>query len=66
MRTIKTNHENFVRDINTGAVLNTNKEAYDAYKKQRTKLLNKDREIDNLKSEMNELRQLVTQLLNKA
>jgi len=62
---VKTNHENFVRDVNNGAVLNTNKEAYDSYKKQRDKILNNNKEILDLKNEMAELKCLLTELLKE-
>lgn len=63
--------EGLVRDISTGAILNTDQTAYENYlanreriKKQR--LLNEQqaKQISDLKCELNDLKRLVSELIN--
>lgn len=54
-------NENLVRDKETSAVLNTNNNALQAYKKRREK----EMEIEKLKDDVNEIKSLLKQLLNK-
>ena len=55
------NNENLVRDKETSAVLNTNNNALQAYKKRREK----EMEIEQLKDDVSEIKSLLKQLLNK-
>jgi len=49
----------------SGAIVNTDKKSYEAYKAKRKASLDKEKELKDLKSEINELKELVNQLLNK-
>jgi len=55
------NDESLIRDMKNNAILNTNMTALQAYRKRR----NRDVELDQLKSDVNEIKSLLTQLLNK-
>ena len=59
-----------VKDMKTGAVINTNHSAYAAARKraaaaqaQRDEIRNTTREINNLKCEMHEIKNLLNQLV---
>ena len=61
-----------VKDMRTGAVINTNYDAYAAAKKraaaaqaQRDELREATREINNIKCEMHEIKGLLQQLVSK-
>ena len=65
-------HPNLVKDKKSGAVINTNRDAYAAAKKraaaaqkQRDEIRNTTREINNIKCEMHEIKSLLTQLVSK-
>ena len=63
-------HPNLVRDGKSNAIINRNVDAYDQAKKraasaqrQRDEIRDTTREINHLKSEMHEIKHLLTQLL---
>jgi archaellum component FlaC len=56
-------HDNLVRDMQTQAVLNNDLTSLDAYKKRREALRKKDNELESLKEEVSELKDLVHKLL---
>ena len=63
-------HPNLVRDSNSHAIINRNVDAYEQAKKraaaaqrQRDEIRDTTREINHLKSEMHEIKNLLTQLL---
>tara|TARA_Y100000052_G_C2930229_1_gene73886 strand:+ start:369 stop:578 length:210 start_codon:yes stop_codon:yes gene_type:complete len=56
---------NLVRDTESGAILNTNRTAVENYYKIREKHRNKDKQIAQMQSDINELKQLVKQLVEK-
>ena len=66
-------HEKLVRDTNScGAIINTNKNAYEIAKrraaeaqKQRDEIRGATREINNLKCEMHEIKSMLKTLLDK-
>jgi hypothetical protein len=65
-------HPDLVKDMKTGAVINTNHDAYAAAKKraasaqaQRDEIRNTTRQINNIKCEMHEIKSLLTQLVSK-
>ena len=65
-------HADLVRDSNSHAIINRNSGAYEkakmraaAAQAQRDEIRNTTREINNLKSEMHEIKHLLTQLLVK-
>lgn len=64
--------DGLVRDMSSGAILNVNRSEYENYlaKKKRAqsdreKLAAQEAEINNLRSELAELKQLITTVLNK-
>ena len=65
-------YENLAKDIRSNAVVNTNKSEFQLYMKQRQernkngdKLRNACKEINNLKSELREIKSLLTKVLSK-
>ena len=66
------NYENLVKDTKTNAVVNTNKSEFQLYMKRRKerslqgdKLRNVCKEINNLKSELREIKSLLVKVLEK-
>ena len=66
------NFENLVKDTRTNAVVNTSKSEFQLYLRQRQernkngdKLRNACKEINNLKSELREIKNLLTKVLSK-
>jgi hypothetical protein len=60
------------RDVNSNAIINTNRSAYErakaksnAAQRERDELRSATREINNIKCEMHEIKSLLTQLVNK-
>ena len=65
-------HENLVRDTESNAIINKNKSAYLLAKqraqnaqRQRDAIRNANREINNIKSEMHEIKSMLKTLLDK-
>ena len=65
------NNKNLVREISSHAIINRNRGAYDLAKKraadaqrQRDEIRNTTREINTLKSEMYEIKNLLTKLVS--
>ncbi len=63
-------HPDLVKDLTSGAIINTNHSAYAAAKRraaaaqaQRDEIRNTTREINNLKCEMHEIKNLLNQLV---
>ena len=56
---------NLVRDTESGAILNTNRTAVENYYKIREKHEKKDKQIAQMQSDIDELKQLVKQLVEK-
>ena len=64
-------HENLVRDINSGAIVNTNVTEYQLYMKrirsreqQGDQIRNAVKEINTLKAELREIKGLIKELVN--
>ena len=65
-------HEHLVRDVNTNAIVNTNVTEYQLYmkrvkvrEKEADKLRSACKEINNLKSELREIKEMVKQIVKK-
>ena len=65
-------HTNLVRDIRSNAIVNSNKSEFQMYMKrhkerneQGDKMRNVCQEINNLKSELREIKSLLTKVLSK-
>ena len=66
------NYENLVKDTKTNAIVNTNKSEFQLYMKRRKernlqgdKLRNVCKEINSLKTEFREIKDLLTKVLEK-
>ena len=57
--------DHLVKDEYSKAVINTDKDAYTLYKKRKVIMQSKNKEIENLKLEMSELKIMMTQVLEK-
>ena len=65
---VNTDKEDFLKDLSTGALINKNKGALDKYKKmkeQSNKVTNLECEIHDIKSELNNIRDLLIQIANR-
>ena len=54
-----TDDANYLRDITNNALINKNKGELEILKAQRDKLLQRDRQIDDLKQQLEELKSLI-------
>lgn len=65
---VKVKNTPYIRDINTMALLNTDRKAVnkdDAYKREMEKNKEKEKQIAELKTEINDLKDMVKKLLEK-
>ena len=65
---VKVKNTPYIRDINTMALLNTDRKAVnkdDAYKREIAKNKEKEKQIAELKTEINDLKDMVKKLLEK-
>ena len=58
-------HNSLGRDADSNAIVNTDDSAYDAYIKARENAKKKDRTLDDLKKEVDDLKDLVRDLIKK-
>jgi hypothetical protein len=65
MKNIKIEQTQYVRDVNSKAVLNTNKKALDSYKIARKRKMNEIEDINNMKRDIAELKEMIKTLLGK-
>ena len=63
-------HSHLIRDVNSNAIINTNKSEYQLYmqrvkvrEKQSDKLRGAVKEINNLKSELREIKELIKKIV---
>ena len=57
--------DHLIKDEYSKAVINTDKDAYTLYKKRQIIMQSKNKEIEDLKIEMSELKIMMTQVLEK-
>ena len=57
-------HNNLFRDKETGAIVNTDTSGYAQYQKMKQKRLNERRELDIIKSDIEEIKSLLRQIAN--
>jgi hypothetical protein len=57
-------HSNLYRDVNSGAVINSNRDEYGRYMKAKANRDNMVTEINTLKQELDEIKQLLKQITN--
>jgi len=70
MKTIKVaDHRNFVRDLNSQAIINTNVSDYEEYKKleeaSRIRETTMANEINSLKNDISEIKSILKQIIGK-
>lgn len=65
MKNVKIEQTQYVRDVNSKAVLNTNKKALDNYKITRKRKMNEIEDINNMKRDIAELKEMIKTLLGK-
>ena len=58
-------HEGYVRDEQSGAILNTNKEEIEAAKKRKADRLSRDKELSDLKNEVSDIKNMLTKIVEK-
>jgi len=58
-------HSDLIRDLETNAVINTNKTAYQDYLKIKEEKLKEKQRLDNLENEVGEIKSLLYKLLDK-
>tara|TARA_B100002019_G_scaffold249139_1_gene228361 strand:- start:600 stop:812 length:213 start_codon:yes stop_codon:yes gene_type:complete len=58
-------HSGYVKDKRTGAVLNTNNEEIEAARKRKADRLNKDKELNDLKNEVSDIKKMLTKIVEK-
>lgn len=56
---------NGLRDVNTGAIVNINKEEINAAREAKKRRKNKDAEFEQLKNEVGEMKELLNKLVEK-
>jgi len=57
------NEDGLYRDSDTGAIINTDRSAFEKYKKSRNKFQNMEQELDYVKGELDEIKSLLKELL---
>ena len=55
--------DHLYRDVNTGAIINTDRSSFEKYKKSRQKFQNMEHELDFVKSEISEIKSLLKQIV---
>jgi len=58
-------HSDLIRDLETNAVINTNKTAYQDYLKMRDEKLKEKQRLDKLENEVGEIKSLLQKLVDK-
>ena len=58
-------HNGYVRDKKSGAVLNLNKSEIEAAKKRKQQRATKEKELDNLKNEVSDIKIMLTKIIEK-
>ena len=66
MRLVKVQgHRNYVRDKNSGAILNINKAEIEEARKRKAERKEKDKEIESLKNEVSDIKSMLTKVIEK-
>ena len=58
-------HKNLYRDENSGAIINTDSHGYSQYKKSRNIKLSQKEEIDSMKKDIEEIKNLLRLIVEK-
>tara|TARA_Y100000114_G_C11687148_1_gene291655 strand:- start:6 stop:203 length:198 start_codon:yes stop_codon:yes gene_type:complete len=59
-------HKNLYRDEKSGAIINNDSTGYTQYKKIRSAKLTQKSEIESLRAELDEIKSLLAELINKS
>ena len=65
MDTVNIENSKYIRDLDSKAILNTNRNALDNYKLERKRKLVEANDINNMKKDIAELKEMIAQLLGK-
>ena len=64
MNHLKVNdNDHLYRDVNTGAIINTDRSSFEKYKRSKLKFQNMEQELDQIKCEMSEIKSLLQQIV---
>lgn len=58
-------HPNLFRDEKSGAIINYDNLEYESYLKMKRKKLDEKKELENLKTEVSEIKSLLVELINQ-
>lgn len=58
-------HSSLVRDIDTGAILNINKDEINAARKRKLERRQKEKEFEDLKNEVGDIKNMLTKIIEK-
>ena len=56
-------NDHLYRDVNSGAIINTDNSAFEKYKRSKLKFQNMEHELNYLKDEISEIKNLLKQLV---
>ena len=56
-------NDHLYRDVNSNAIINTDRSSFEKYKKSRQKFQNMEHELDYVKSEISEIKSLLKQIV---
>ena len=56
-------NDHLYRDVNTGAIINTDRSSFEKYKKSTQKFQNMEQELDFMKSEISEIKLLLKEIV---
>jgi hypothetical protein len=59
-------HKHLFRDEKSGAIINNDTQGYLQYKKMRDQKINQDNEMQKLRSDVDEIKLLLRELINKS
>ena len=59
-------HKHLYRDEKSGAIINNDTQGYLQYKKMRDQKINQDNEMQKLRSDVDEIKLLLRELINKS
>ena len=65
MKTVKVKDTKYIRDVDSKAILNTNRSALESYKIARQKKLDEINDINNMKQDIADLKEMLKTLLGK-
>ena len=64
LRKVK-DHLGLARDMQTGAIININKDSIEAARKRKLERRKKDNELENLKNEVGDIKNMLNKLIEK-